>query len=48
VSAESSLITQNNSVLVKADESMGNMDWYGVIKKIISTQFPGGKEVMMF
>jgi len=48
VSAESSLITQNSGVLVKGDESTGNMDWYGVIKKIISVQFPGGKEVMMF
>ncbi|XP_066316723.1 uncharacterized protein [Miscanthus floridulus] len=48
VSAEMSLITQNSGVLVKGDESTGNMDWYGVIKKIISLQFTGGKEVMMF
>jgi len=48
VSAETSLITQNSGVLVKGDESTGNMDWYGVIKKIISLQFTGGKEVMMF
>ena len=30
------------------DESKRNTDWYGVIKKIISVQFLGGKEVMMF
>lgn len=48
VSAERSLITQNCGVLVKGDEGTGNMDWYGVIKKIISLQFAGGKEVMMF
>jgi hypothetical protein len=24
------------------------MDWYGVIKKIISLEFPDGKEVVMF
>ncbi|XP_066378985.1 uncharacterized protein [Miscanthus floridulus] len=48
VPAESNLITQNSGVLVKGDESTGNMDWYGVIKKIISREFPGGKELMMF
>jgi hypothetical protein len=48
LSAETSLITQNCGVLVKGDEGTGNMDWYGVIKKIISLQFDGGKEVMMF
>jgi hypothetical protein len=48
VSAETSLITQNSGVLVKGDESTGNMDWYGVIKKIMSVQFTGRKEVIMF
>jgi len=48
VPAERSLITESCGVLVKGDEGTSNMDWYGVIKKIISLQFAGGKEVMMF
>ncbi|KAL5681223.1 hypothetical protein ACJX0J_007608 [Zea mays] len=33
-----------NGVVVKGDESSGNIDWYGVIKKIIAIDFPQGKE----
>ncbi|KAL5647525.1 hypothetical protein ACJX0J_041880 [Zea mays] len=33
-----------NGVVVKGDESSGNNDWYGVIKKIIALDFPQGKE----
>jgi hypothetical protein len=33
---------------VKGDETTGNMDWYGVIKKIFSLEFPNAKEVVMF
>jgi len=33
---------------VKGDESSGNIDWYGVIKKIIALDFPQGKEVFLF
>jgi hypothetical protein len=47
VSAERNLITQNSGVLVKGDASTSNMDWYGIIQKIISLQFSGAKEVMM-
>ncbi|KAL5672999.1 hypothetical protein ACJX0J_017305 [Zea mays] len=37
-----------NGVVVKGDESSGNIDWYGVIKKIIALDFPQGKEVFLF
>jgi len=33
---------------VKGDDSTGNMDWYGVLKKIITLDFPGEKEVILF
>jgi hypothetical protein len=33
---------------VKGDDSIGNMDWYGVLKKIITLDFPGEKEVILF
>jgi hypothetical protein len=39
---ESKLSTQNSVVVVKGDESIGNMDWYGVIKRIILLDFPHG------
>jgi hypothetical protein len=45
---ESKLSTQNSGVVVKGDESTGNMDWYGVIKRIILLDFPLGKEVVLF
>jgi hypothetical protein len=45
---EKNLTTQNSGVVVKGDESTGNMDWYGVIKKIFSLEFPNAKEVVMF
>lgn len=43
-----SLTTQNSGVFVKGDASTGDMDWYGVLKKIICLDFPGEKEVMLF
>ena len=45
---EKNLTTQNSGVVVKGDVSAGNMDWYGVIKKIISLDFPDEKEVVLF
>jgi hypothetical protein len=45
---KSKLSTQNSGVVVKGDESTGNMDWYGVIKRIILLDFPHGKEVGLF
>jgi hypothetical protein len=45
---EKNLTTQNSDVVVKGDESTGNMDWYGVIKKILSLEFPNAKEVVLF
>jgi hypothetical protein len=36
---EKNLTTQNSGVVVKGDDSTGNMDWYGVIRKIISLEF---------
>ena len=42
-----SLVTQNSSVLVKGDDSTGNMIWYGVIRNIISLEFPKEKEVIL-
>ena len=44
---EQNLCTQNSGVVVKGDESSGNIDWYGVIKKIIALDFPQGKEVFL-
>ncbi|KAL5681170.1 hypothetical protein ACJX0J_007555, partial [Zea mays] len=38
------VITDLLGVVVKGDESSGNIDWYGVIKKIIALDFPQGKE----
>ena len=45
---EKSLVTQNSAVLVKGDDSTGNMTWYGVITNIISLEFPQEKEVILF
>jgi hypothetical protein len=39
-SIEKRLTTQNSGVYVKGDVSTGNMAWYGVIKKIITLDFP--------
>jgi hypothetical protein len=33
---------------VKADEKESNMDWYGVLQKVITLDFPGEKEVILF
>jgi hypothetical protein len=45
---EKNLATQNNGVLVKGDDSTGNMDWYGVSRKIISLIFLSEKEAILF
>lgn len=45
---EQNLNTQNSGVVVSGDGSSGNIDWYGVIKKIIALDFPFGKEVILF
>jgi hypothetical protein len=45
---EKSLVTQNSGVVVKGDDSTGNMTWYGVIRNIISLEFPQEKEVILF
>lgn len=47
-SIENFLTTQNSGVFVKGDASTGNMDWYGVLRKIICLDFPNQKEVMLF
>jgi hypothetical protein len=45
---KSKLSTQKSGVVVEGDESTGNMDWYGIIKRIILLDFPCGKEVVLF
>jgi hypothetical protein len=39
-------VTQNSGVLVKGEK--GGTNWYGVIKRKISLEFPGQKEVILF
>ena len=48
VDIEKSLVTQNSGVLVKGDGTTGNMNWYGVIKRMISLELLGQKEVILF
>ncbi|XP_066316724.1 uncharacterized protein [Miscanthus floridulus] len=45
---ERNLITQNSGVLVRGDGTTGNMTWYGVIRRMISLEFPAQKEVLLF
>jgi hypothetical protein len=45
---EHGLSTQNSGVVVKGDASTNNIDYYGVIKKIIFLDFPPDKEVVIF
>ncbi|XP_062178571.1 uncharacterized protein LOC133883302 [Phragmites australis] len=45
---ENNLSTQNSGVVVKGDDTTGNIDWYGVITKIMSLDFAMGKEVVLF
>ena len=45
---EQDLSTQNSGVIVKGDATTGNIDYYGVIKKIIFLDFPPDKEVVLF
>ncbi|KAJ1256552.1 hypothetical protein BS78_K007000 [Paspalum vaginatum] len=45
---ENKLSTRNSGVVVKGDESTRHIDWYGVVKRIISLDFPNGKEVVLF
>jgi hypothetical protein len=45
---EKDLSTQNSGVIVKGDDSTGNIDYYGVIKKIIFLDYPPDKEVVLF
>ena len=45
---ERNLVTPNNGLLVRGDASSGNMNLFGVIKKIISLEYPGQKEVILF
>jgi len=47
-SIERNLVTQNNGVLVRGDGAASNMIWYGVIRRIISLEFPTQKEVLLF
>jgi hypothetical protein len=44
---EANYNTQNSGV-VKFDEKESNMDWYGVLQKVIALDFPGEKEVILF
>jgi hypothetical protein len=48
LSTETNLSTQNSVVVVKGDVSTGNMDWYGVVQRVIALDFPIGKEVVLF
>jgi hypothetical protein len=48
LSTEMNLNTQNSGVVVKGDVSTGNMDWYGVVQRIITLDSPNGKEVVLF
>ena len=45
---ERNLITKNCGLLVRGYVTIGNMNWYGVIGRIISLEFPGQKEVILF
>jgi len=45
---EKNLITQNSGVVVNGDPNTGNIDWYGVVKKIYALDFPTQKEVILF
>ena len=47
-SVESALNTQNSGVAVKGADSSASMEWYGVIKKILTLDFPSEKEVVLF
>jgi hypothetical protein len=40
--------TQNSGVVVRADEKESNMDWYGVLQKVIALDFPDEKVVILF
>jgi hypothetical protein len=42
------LSTQNGGGVVKGDVSIGNMDWYGMVQRIVALDFPNGKKVVMF
>jgi hypothetical protein len=43
---DKTLVTQNSGVLVKGGK--GGTNWYGVIKRMISMEFSGQKEVILF
>ena len=45
---EKNLTTQNFGVVVNGDPTTGNIDWYGVVKKIYALDFPTQKEVILF
>jgi hypothetical protein len=40
--------TQNSGVVVKGGAEASEMDWYGVLNKVITLDFPGAKEVILF
>jgi hypothetical protein len=45
---EKNLSTQNSGVVVRGDGSAGDINWYGVVKKIYALDFPTQKEVILF
>lgn len=45
---ENNLNTQNSGVVVRGDDSTGNIDWFGVIRKIVALEFGLDKEVVLF
>jgi hypothetical protein len=47
-SIDSALNTQNLGVVVKGDDSYVSMEWYGVIKKILTLDFSYEKELVLF
>jgi hypothetical protein len=40
--------TQNSGVVVKGGAEASEMDWYGVLNKVITLDFFGEKEVILF
>jgi hypothetical protein len=40
--------TQNSGVVVKGGAQAREMDWYSVLNKVITLDFPGEKEVILF
>jgi hypothetical protein len=42
------LKSQNSGILVKGDETAGNLDYFGVLTDIIEMSYLGGNKVILF